>query len=324
MSIVSLPLFDIRSPSDRPGPSEERRSPPHVVPWNRRCYNALTMIVDFHTHILPPDFSSRRERLRDQDATFGDLFADPKAKLATVEELVEVMDAQGVDVAVVLGFGWCDQGVAREANDYLLEAAARFPERLVAFCSVNPAWGQAAVAEVDRCARQGARGVGELHSHTQGFRLGDRAALQPLMEVAQAHRMTVVVHGSEPVGHSYPGKGDATPQALLQLVEQFPDTPIVCAHWGGGLPFYALMPEVAQALANTYFDTAASPFLYEPRVFSIATQLVGVHRILFGSDYPLIQPERLLRQVEEAMPSPEDRQRMLGGNAARLLGLADR
>jgi len=286
-------------------------------------YNAVSMVVDFHTHIVPSDFQRRRERLLRQDATFGALFANPKAKLATAEELVETMDSHGVDTAVALGFGWCDPGVAREANDYILEATRRFPGRLVGFCSVSPRWGQAAVTEVERCARQGARGIGELHPDTQGFDLADPKAMAPVMEVARAYGLVVLTHASEPVGHPYPGKGNTTPQILLGFVERFPDVAIVAAHWGGGLPFYALMPEVAEATANLYFDTAASPFLYRPQVFSIVSQLVGANRILFGSDYPLLQPQRVLRQLEEAMPSLPERQQILEGNAARLLGLEE-
>ena len=49
----------------------------------------------------------------------------------------------------------------------------------------------------------------------------------------------------------------------------------MCAHWGGGLPFYALMPEVEDSLSNVYFDSAASPFLYDASVFPTVAGLVG-------------------------------------------------
>ena len=67
--------------------------------------------------------------------------------------------------------------------------------------------------------------------------------------------------GSEPVGHAYAGKGDTFPGELLAMAQRFPNARIVGAHWGGGLPFYAHMPEVREALANVWFDSAASPFL---------------------------------------------------------------
>jgi predicted TIM-barrel fold metal-dependent hydrolase len=145
--------------------------------------------------------------------------------------------------------------------------------------------------------------------------------MAPLMEMAQRRGVPVLVHASEPVGHPYPGKGRTTPEALMGLIQDFPQATIICAHWGGGLPFYALMPEVAGALENVYFDSAASPFLYDERVFSQVAQLVRPQRLLFATDYPLIPPQRLLAQVRSCGLSPEVEAMVLGGNAARLLGL---
>lgn len=264
--------------------------------------------MDFHTHIFPPSIADQRERWLERDATFRELYADPKAKLATAGDLIAAMDEDGVDRAVVMGIGWTDQVLAREANDYIIDAARRHPDRLTGFASVNPAWGDSAVTEVERCAHAGLRGVGELHPDTQGFALGDEAVMTLLLEVAQAHRLIVTTHSSEPAGHVYPGKGRTTPDVLWRFIQhaaRFPDVKVVCAHWGGGLPFYALMPEVARALGNVYFDTAASPFLYTADVFSVVADLVGVDKILLGSDYPLLRPARLLRQLDKSGSSDE-------------------
>ena len=81
------------------------------------------------------------------------------------------------------------------------------------------------------------------------------------------------------------------------------------------------MPEVKAALADVYFDTAASPFLYTPDVFPSATRIVGVERVLFGTDFPLIKHPRLLAQVRESGLSEEEQALITGGNAARLFGL---
>ncbi len=219
--------------------------------------------------------------------------------------------------------GWSNPEVAREVNDYLLESAERYPHRLVAFCSVNPAWGEQALREVERCASLGARGVGELHPDVQGFDLATPQVMEPLMNMLRSHRLILLTHASEPVGHQYAGKGATTPSVLMGLIDRFPEIPIVCAHWGGGLPFYALMPEIRAALTNTYFDTATSPFLYEPQVVSIAARLVGAGSVLLGSDYPLLNPLRLVRQVTNASLTDEERRAILGGNAQRLLSLTE-
>ena len=279
------------------------------------------LVVDAHTHIFPPAFRERREEVLRRDATFGELYASPKATLATAEDLVAAMDGAGVDVAVAVGIGWQDREVAREANDYLMEAAARYPGRLVGFCGVNPAWGDDALVEVERCARGGLRGVGEIHADTQGFRMDDATLLAPMMELAEGLGLPVLVHSSEPVGHLYQGKGRTTPDVLLRFIEAFPRNTVICGHWGGGLPFYALMPEVKDALARTYFDSAASPFLYDGRVFALAAEVLGPERLLFATDYPLLRPERVLAQARESGLDPEAQAMLLGGNAARLLGL---
>jgi predicted TIM-barrel fold metal-dependent hydrolase len=141
------------------------------------------------------------------------------------------------------------------------------------------------------------------------------------MEVVREHELIVTTHSSEPVGHTYQGKGDTRPETLWRFITQYPDVTIVCAHWGGGLPFYALMPEVAEALKNVYFDTAASPFLYDAGVFEVVAGLVGAQKILLGSDYPLLKASRLTRQVQESGLPDADRSAIMGRNGARLLGL---
>ena len=279
------------------------------------------MIIDSHVHVYPPGFRERREEIARRDATFRELYSNPQAVLASVDDLLAAMDEAGVNVAVAVGIGWTDPGVAREANDYLAESVARSGGRLLAFGSVNPAWGDDALAEVERCAAAGLAGVGELHPDTQGFSIDDAGVMGPLMALARQLGMPVLTHASEPVGHSYAGKGTVTPEKVLRFIEAFPGQPVIAAHWGGGLPFYALMPEVKAALANAYFDSAASPFLYAPDVFANVARALGAERMLFGTDFPLIKHRRLLAQVRESGLSEEEQALILGGNAAGLFGL---
>ena len=240
--------------------------------------------------------------------------------MATVEELISAMDAGGIEASVAVGYGWCDASLGREANDYLLEAAARYPGRIVPFVSVHPGWGEAAITEVERCAAAGARGIGELHPTSQAIDLPEGDGVAALMQAAIRLGLPVMVHGSEPVGHAYAGKGGTTPQRLLALIEAWPEATFICAHWGGGLPFYAHMPEVRAALANVYFDSAASPFLYDAEVFGTVARAVGVEHMLFGSDFPLLSAERVLDAAREALGA-EAAQAVLHDNAARLFGL---
>ncbi len=270
---------------------------------------------------MPAWFETNRERISGIDRTFRSLFADPIAKFAQVEDLITSMDEAGVDVSVCAGFGWTDPETARISNDYNLEAARTYSDRLVAFCSVNPLWGEDAVAEVKRCHAAGARGIGELHPDTQGFLNADLAALSPVFDTARKLEMPILMHASEPVGHGYPGKGTVTPDLLMALVNAFPDNAFIFSHFGGGLPFYGLMPEVMAALKNVYFDSAAFPFLYRPEVFDVVAKAVGADKILFASDFPLVTQKRALTGFDASGLNAQDSQGVRGANAAHVLSI---
>ena len=281
------------------------------------------MVIDFHTHVFPPSFSTRREELAKRDVTFGELYANPSAKMASADDLMSAMDEAEIDHSVIMGVGWSDREVAREANDYLIESVSRHPGRLVGLASVNPVWREAALEELDRCAKAGLRGVGELHPDTQGFDIADYETMAPITDMAHEKGLIVLTHASEPVGHLYPGKGHTTPEKLYALAKNFPHNTLVFAHWGGGLPFYTLMPEVREELGNVYYDTAASPFLYSPDIFQRVSQICGAERVLFGTDFPLLRPSRILDQVHGSGLPDADQAATLGGNARRLLGLEE-
>ena len=271
-------------------------------------------------HLFPPDVCGRREEFCQRDSAFGQLYSDPRSRLATAEEALEAMDAAGVDHAVALGFGWNEAGLCSHHNDYLSDVVRRHPQRFSAFGAVQPRHPRQAVEELVRFPRLGLTGIGELMPHLQGYEL-DGEAMAVLAEVAQATGLIVLTHTSEPVGHSYAGKGDVSPRSILGLADRFPALRIVAAHWGGGLPFYSLMPEVARGLRNVYFDSAATTYLYRPEVYRVVVELVGADRVLFGSDFPLLRPGPMLRKVR-ALALPDGAlDLVLGGSAACLLGL---
>ncbi|MEE8330354.1 MAG: amidohydrolase family protein [Acidimicrobiia bacterium] len=281
------------------------------------------MVVDFHTHICPPRVKRERERYLRQDAGFAALYSSPKAKLATAEELIDSMDSDGIAISVVQGGGWSSHELCVEFNDYILESVARYPKRLVGFTTFQTDSLDAAVAEIERCARGGAAGIGELRPESLSVGLGDAGAMATLAAAIGDNGLPLLVHASEPVGHRYQGKGTMTPEKLPLFIGSFSETTVVCAHWGGGLPFYAMMPEVGEALANVYFDSAASPFLYRPEVYRLVAGLVGAERVLFGSDHPLLAQKRALDDAAAAGLTDDELALVLRGNACRLLGLPD-
>jgi predicted TIM-barrel fold metal-dependent hydrolase len=279
------------------------------------------MIIDFHTHVLPPRIKNDRTHYINSDTAFAGIYGDSKAKIATADDLIDSMDREGIDFSVILNYSWSTPELCIETNDYILEAVARFPKRLAGFCSVPSCDDTTSLAEIERCTRGGARGIGELRPDLQTPIFTDKESMEPFVSLLLKHKLILLLHSSEPVGHIYPGKGIATPEMLYGFIMNFPDLPIVCAHWGGGLPFYTLMPEVREMLKNVYFDTAASPFLYKPEIYLHVSRIIGADRILLGSDYPLMPPSRLLKEIDSLELPEESRNDIVSGNACRLLGL---
>jgi predicted TIM-barrel fold metal-dependent hydrolase len=277
--------------------------------------------VDFHTHVFPPAIKKKRSQYIERDPCFAVLYSNPEAKIATADELIADMDKNGIDLSVILNIGWTTHELCVETNDYIIDAVARYPKRLVGFGAVQPQSTKAAIAEIERCAKAGLKGVGEIRPDMQLFDLDDEMVIDPFVEALTSHKLILLTHASEPVGHKYQGKGGITPDLLYPFIAAHPQLTIVCAHWGGGLPFYNLMPEVKEAMKNVYFDSAASPFLYSPDVYDQVIKLVGADRVLFGSDYPLLPPRRLLEEIEASDLNKKTKELMLAGNARRLLGI---
>lgn len=281
------------------------------------------MLIDFHTHIFPPDICQQRALYCERDPWFRTLYGNPKAKMASAEDLIAEMDISGVDASVTFSFGWTDPALIEETNTYVIDAMRRYPGRIYGMAVLQPIAGQRALYELERCAQAGMIGLGELMPHGQGYSLSDVSLLTPFMDIVQRYDMLVLSHCSEPVGHLYPGKGNVSVQDIVTFLLAFPDIRFVAAHWGGGLPFYTLMPEIQRISSHVWYDTAATPYLYRQDIFSTVAQLVGADRILFGSDYGLLRQRRVINHVKQSGLAPDAVAMVLGGNAQTLLNLQD-
>jgi predicted TIM-barrel fold metal-dependent hydrolase len=279
------------------------------------------MIIDFHAHVLPPDIKKDRSRYIGKDSNFTLIYGDKKVKIATAEELIENMDRESVDVSVIVNYGWSTHELCAQVNDYLMESVSRYPRRLIGFGAVADYNSDKSLAEIERFAKGGLKGVGELRPDCQPPGFSQKKALEPFVKLLRQYKLLLMTHSSEPVGHIYAGKGIAGPSVLYWFISSFPDITLICAHWGGGLPFYVLMPEVQKNLANVYFDTAISPYLYRPEIYKQVSGLIGAEKILFGSDFPVIAPGRIIKEINGSALSEEEKTKILSGNARRLLGL---
>jgi predicted TIM-barrel fold metal-dependent hydrolase len=277
------------------------------------------MIIDIHTHAFPHAIRQARQRFFHNEPAFELLYASPKSMLAGASETIAMMDAQGVDKSVVFGFPWRTADTFKRNNDYILEAVARYPDRLIGFCCLDP-MHRDAPAEVERCLQAGLSGVGELAFYESGIDAGCLESLEPIMALAKKFDCPVMLHTNEPVGHHYPGKSPNTLAQIAALVQRFSQNRIILAHWGGGLFFYALLKkQMRETLAKVWFDTAASPYLYQPDIYRLALEISGTDKVLLGSDFPLLKPQRYFKEMEQAGLTTAQREAVCGGNAARLL-----
>jgi len=277
------------------------------------------MIIDFHVHTFPAAIRDHRERYFDDEPEFKLLYEAPESKLVSASNIVEMMDEQEVDLSVVFGFPWRNPDTCRKNNDYVLEAVAKYPDRLRGLCcvdSLNPDADQ----EVERCLDAGMGGVGELAFYGCGIDGECQLSLDPIMTICRERDVPVLLHTNEEVGHLYPGKTPNTMTQIYETISRFPDNKIVLAHWGGGIFFYNLLKKaVRETLKNVWYDTAASPFLYDSRIYNYAKDLVGLDKVLLGTDYPLLKPARYKKEMAEAGLSQTDKKMVCGQSAARLL-----
>lgn len=276
------------------------------------------MIIDIHTHIFPPEVRDKREDFFYGEAAFKLLYSVSGSKLSGVEDLIRNMDNEGVDKSVVFGFPWHNEDYFKRNNDYIIEAVERYKGRLIGFTTFFPL-AEGAVKELERCLRSGLSGIGELAFYTSTISEDTIKAFRPIAEIAKNRDVPILLHTNESVGHYYPGKIPMTLKEIYDFLSHFPDNKIILAHWGGGILFYYLMKkQVKGVLKNTWIDTAASPYLYDKEVYSIAVKILGPDRLLFGSDFPLLKPSRYFKEMKEAGLSKEVIRKICGENATLL------
>ncbi|HSB04820.1 MAG TPA: amidohydrolase family protein [Thermodesulfobacteriota bacterium] len=279
------------------------------------------MIIDCHTHIFPDEVRKKRNSFCEKDEGFSSIYRNPKSKVIGVEELIASMDEEEIASSVICGFSWKRPDLCHLHNQYLLEAASRYPRRLIVFSSLSFQDPDASMSELEDAIEEGVKGIGEIAFYDREMTSQDLDLMKPVLTEMEGKKIPLLLHTNETIGHPYPGKGETPLERFCELALSYPNLSILLAHWGGGILFYELMPEIAQALTHVYYDTAASPFLYSNKIYSVGCEIVGADKIFFGSDFPLIRPRRYFQEMNESGVKPEDQKKILGHNLSKLLGL---
>ena len=291
------------------------------------------MIIDSHVHLYAPEVAADPRGWAEARGETG--WAELAAPLSgprlqgwsDVDTLLSDMDAAGVEQAVLLGWYWDRQETCVEQNNWYIDWVGRHPDRLRAFATVQPRAGVEAADELARAVEAGLCGLGELSPASQGFAM-EHAGWIAVVERAVSLGVPVNLHVNEPVGRRHPGRLRDSLDDFVWLADRFPDLKLILAHWGGLLPFFELNKWVGSRMRHVYYDTAASPLLYDRAIFRAVIDRVGPERVLYGSDYPLrLYPReqsrpgfrRFLNEIAEAGLTEEERRLVLGENLRALL-----
>jgi uncharacterized protein len=273
-------------------------------------------LIDAHTHAFPPEIIRDREKIAARDPRFAILYSDTQARMADEEGLTRYMTDEQVDHAVVTAFPFKDRGLISTCNDYLLAVSAGNP-KLIPFVMVDPHDEGFALAEVERCVRLGARGIGELAFYDSGFGHKERQKLDRLAGYAETRGLPLMLHVNEQIGHAYHGKTKIDFQELVACIEAHQELTLILSHLGGGICFYEFMPEIKKRFSHVYYDLAAVPLLYAQEMYRFVEQFIP-DKVLFGSDYPLLSYRRYERDMQ--LVGEEAMQKLLYKNARRLFG----
>ncbi len=217
-------------------------------------------------------------------------------------------------------------GRRRLGNDEVLEAARRHPDTLIPFGSVDPHKGKLGVREARELVEQGVRGF-KFHPNVQAFWPNNRD-YYPLYEViAEAGLIALFHSGTTGIGAGMPGGGGvrlkySNPMYVDDVAADFPDLNIILAH--PSFPWQDEALAIAVHKPNVYIDLSGWSPKYFPENLIRYTNTQLKHKMLFGSDYPLITPERWMSDFEKLAIRDEVRPLVLKENAARLFGLTGR
>jgi predicted TIM-barrel fold metal-dependent hydrolase len=214
-------------------------------------------------------------------------------------------------------------GRPQMSNDAVLELAHANPDVVIPFVSLDPMRGPEAVREARRLVKAGARGL-KLHPPLQQFAPNDPLAY-PLYEVFADAKLPVLFHtGHSGIGTGMPGGGGVrlkygNPMLVDDVAVDFPELPIILAH--PSFPWQDEAISVCLHKPTVYIDLSGwSPKYFSPTLVQYANTLLR-QKVLFGTDYPLITPDRWLSDFEKIAIRDEVRPLILKENAVRLFGL---
>ena len=274
--------------------------------------------IDMHVHVMgPPGHPSVAETERLSG------YFKSGAMALTPEAMYETYRAADLFGVIFSIDAETTSGVPYVGNDWVASVARKYADRFIGFASVDPWKGAMAVKEIERSVKElGLRGL-KMMPITQAFFPND-PRFYPLWKKCAELNIPVLFHtGQTGVGAGTPGGGGlklkyAQPiPGIDDVAADFPDLTIIMAH--PAVPWQEEQLSVALHKANVYIDLSGwSPKYFRPILVQYATTLLQ-DKVLFGSDYPALSPERWLKDFESLEMKETVRQKILLENARKLL-----
>jgi uncharacterized protein len=277
--------------------------------------------IDVHTHAWKSALAVDEKPTESQEAMGRYFRYQPQHQ--TVPEMAEMY--RKLKMAFVVFTVDSPKEPRKISNEEIAELARQNSDVAIPFASISPHRGKEGVAQAKRLIRDfGVRGF-KFHPSVQEFFPDDKLAY-PLYEAIAEARLPALFHtGQTGVGANTRGGGGirlkySNPLHLDDVAADFPDMPIVLAH--PSFPWQEEALSVATHKAQVYIDLSGwSPKYFPPILVQYANTLLK-DKILFGSDYPVIAPEKWIEEFDKLPIKPEVRPKIMKQNAARLLGLA--
>ncbi|PCJ83438.1 MAG: 4-hydroxyphenyl-beta-ketoacyl-CoA hydrolase [Hyphomicrobiales bacterium] len=278
--------------------------------------------IDFHTHAEEPcgtHFDDGYDDFQDAMTTY---FRSPFKHPPTIPETAAYYRERKIAAVIFPVDAERETGFRRYNNEEVAELVAENDDILIPFASIDPAKGKMGAREARRLVEHfGVRGF-KFHPTFQGFYPNDRAAYPLYEAIAEAGVPALFHTGQTGVGAGMPGGNGmrlkySNPLFLDDVAVDFPEMPIIMAH--PSFPWQEEALAVATHKPNVYIDLSGwSPKYFPPILIKYANSLLK-NRMLFGSDWPAILPDRWLNDFEKLEIKPEVRPLILKENALRLL-----
>jgi uncharacterized protein len=281
--------------------------------------------IDVHVHVESDGHghTSLDDELLAASARY---FKADNDRAPTVEQIADYYRQRSLAAVVFTVDASTATGHLALSSEEIADRAAAHADVLIPFGSVDPQAGHLAVQRAKALiANHGVRGF-KFHPSLQGFSPDDRH-YYPLYEAIEEAGLPAVFHtGQTGIGAGLPGGRGiklrlSNPMLLDDVAADFPGMPVILAH--PSVPWQDEAISIATHKANVYIDLSGwSPKYFPPQLVRAAGSYLQ-DKVLFGTDYPLLTPERWLRDFELLDIKPEVRPKILKHNAARLLGLGD-